>query len=255
MDDSTRARLLLLNRDFYEREAESFGATRDHPWPGWRRVLQLLPAASSERLRVLDAGCGNGRFGLFLDEAYAGSFAYTGVDASPALLDAATQRTRALRRDHVCRFLRTDLVEAPDGVPSGPFDLVVLFGVLHHLPGFETRAGLVARLAERLADGGRLAATIWRFGADPRVRGRTVAVESRLPGLEPERLEPGDVLLRWGDSDDAFRYCHFADDDEIEALVERSRSSGLLLAQRFRSDGRGGELNEYLVWSKPGAVA
>ncbi len=254
MDEATRARLLQLNRDFYEREADAFGATRDHPWPGWQRVLQALPT-KTEPLRVLDAGCGNGRFAVCLDDAYPGRLDYVGVDASPALLAAAARRARGGGKDRTFRFVRADLVEGPDAIPRGPFDLVVLFGVLHHVPGFETRVRLVARLAERLAEGGRLAATIWRFGADPRVRGRTVPIPSRLTEIAPESLEPGDELLRWGDSDEVVRYCHFADDCEIDRLLERVRASGLALEARFRSDGRGDALNEYLVWWKPGGPA
>ncbi len=87
MDDSTRLRLNAINRAFYTRRAGSFVQTRNHPWPGWKRALGAFP--KDEPLRVLDIGCGNGRYGHFLAERAERPVAYTGVDLSPALLEEA----------------------------------------------------------------------------------------------------------------------------------------------------------------------
>ena len=85
MDDSTRQRLNAVNRDFNTQHAGTFARTRNHPWPGWERALRAGP--QEEPLRVLDVGCGNGRFGHFLAEQAGRRIAYTGVDLSPALLE------------------------------------------------------------------------------------------------------------------------------------------------------------------------
>ena len=245
MTDPTRSVLLALNRDFHERQAESFAATRDHAWPGWKRVLETVPANGV----LLDAGCGNGRFALFLAEAGRGDVDYTGVDKSHGLLEAARERTSHLVGAGSRRFVEGDLFE-PSSLPVGPFDTIILFGVLHHVPGFDERAALVAQLSESLSPRGHLAVTIWRFGSDPRVVGRTVPWDRAGLEIDPATLEPGDHLLRWGDSDDVVRYCHFVDDAEVDRLMERTRSAGLRVVDRFRSDGRSGELNEYVVWSR-----
>lgn len=244
MDATTRDALRALNRDFYERHALAFDATRDHAWPGWGRVLARLPAG---RRSLLDAGCGNGRFARFLAASDRGADVdYLGIDASEALVRVARERCAhaGLRR---LRFVRGDLFDDGDLLP-GPFDAVVLFGVLHHVPGFEERVRLVARLATRLTAGGLLAATLWRFGADPRAAGHTLAWDTHPARVDPRALEPGDHLLAWGGSRRVARYCHFVDDAEVERLVERCAAGGLRLVDRFRSDGRGGDLNEYLLW-------
>lgn len=245
MNPRTRELLQSLNRDFYEKHAGSFDSTRDHPWPGFRRVLDRLPSGPRT---LLDAGCGNGRFALFLAETERVDVAYTGIDASQALLSSCRKRTRHLSRSPL-RFVRCDLLQERD-LPVGPFDAIVLFGVLHHVPGFEQRVKLITRLASRLAPGGFLAATLWRFGSDPRVAGRTVAWQDQPIGIDPAELEPGDHLLRWGTSPDVVRYCHFVDDPEVERLLARAGEAGLELIDRFRSDGKTGDLNEYLVWSR-----
>jgi SAM-dependent methyltransferase len=240
MDPETRKRLLALNRDFYTREAEAFSATRNHPWPGWVRILDgLAPGA----LAVLDAGCGNGRLARFLLERGRDSLDYLGVDASGPLIDAARNATPAAG----VRFEVLDLLERPEAISAGPFQLVGVFGLIHHLPGFETRLGLIQQLASRLAPGGRIAVTCWRFGSDPRVKTRLLDWGDTI---DPARLDPGDHLLRWGESPEGGRYCHFADEDEIDALAQTVQTEGLELVDRFRSDGKSGDLNEYLVWAR-----
>jgi 2-polyprenyl-3-methyl-5-hydroxy-6-metoxy-1,4-benzoquinol methylase len=62
VNDATRERLNTINREFYRVTAHDFDETRGQPWPGWKRVLPYLKLP----LSVLDVGCGNGRFGVFL---------------------------------------------------------------------------------------------------------------------------------------------------------------------------------------------
>jgi len=236
MDERTRQQLREVNRVFYERQAESFSSTREHPWPGWTRVLAGVPA---EPLRVLDVGCGNGRLARFLGGSR--KLRYLGIDTSRALVGVAREQ---LGDDDV-RFE----VRAAEDPPEGPFDLVAVFGLMHHVPGFEQRADLLASLGRRLAPAGRLAATFWRFGNDPRFEGR---LRDFGDDVDPAQLEAGDHLLLWGEGSDArgepvARYCHFCDADEIERLIGRLRDEGLAPVDRFRSDGRSGEFNEYLV--------
>ena len=233
MNEPTRQRLIGINRDFYTHEADSFASSRDHPWPGWVRVVDALEPGP---LSVLDAGCGNGRLARFLQTNR--EIRYVGVDTSSALIDAARmQNGQQHTRFEVCEALES---------PAGPFDLIAVFGLMHHVPGFAQRVELLASLAARLAPAGRLAATFWRFGVDPRFEER---LQDWGEASFARELEPGDHLLRWGESDGVVRYCHFADDEELDRIVGFLHDEGLTVVDRFRSDGRGGALNEYLVWS------
>ena len=74
MDDEIAARLIDLNRQFYQTFALQFSATRGRIQPGVRRVLGDLPLHAD----VLDLGCGNG--GLARELARQG---YTGAYAGP----------------------------------------------------------------------------------------------------------------------------------------------------------------------------
>lgn len=209
------------------------------------------PSTPRRRLgRVLDIGCGNARFACFLDEAGL-AFSYTGVDANAALLEAARRRLPPDLRP-ACRLIRQDfLAGASPGaaLPAGPFELVVLMGVLHHVPGADWRLALLRAAAARLAPGGCLALAVWQFASEPRELRKRVAFEALGPVLgrpiDVAALEPGDALLRFGaDPATPPRYCH--------AVSEAERTSwpgalGLVERAGFAADGPRGESNRYAL--------
>ena len=57
-------------------------------------------------------------------------------------------------------------------------------------------------------------------------------------------LDPGDHLLYWGQGGDAVRYCHMADDAELARWLD---GLGLREVDRFRADGSGERMNDYVV--------
>ena len=185
MDDATRQQLSDINRTFYSTVAAEFDRSRAQPWAGWQPLLPHLAALPPEP-RVLDIGCGNGRFGHFLTQ-HLGAMRYTGVDYSPEML----QITRKRLPD--AQLLARDLVsEAP---PAGPFDLVVCFGFLHHIPGAAQRLELVRALADRPSPpGGLLTFVTWRF-ADFRALSASVSSPGRRNWLT--WWSRHDYLLDW----------------------------------------------------------
>lgn len=249
MKRETVLALNALNQAFYAAIAPEWSESRRHPWPGFERVWTLARARvpSPASLRVLDVGAGDGRFAAFLETQRPESepFEYLGIDASERLLEHA--RGRGL--GECVRFERADFLRDERALPRAPFELVALFGVLHHVPAFERRRELLADLAQRVAPGGVLAVTFWRLDRDPRFakRVRSFAEYNRQAAepIEPSDLEPGDTLLTWGDQS-ALRYCHFPDARETEALLA---AAGLPVIDRFEADGRSDALNEYVVFS------
>jgi tRNA (uracil-5-)-methyltransferase TRM9 len=261
MKRGTVLALNALNQAFYAAIAAEWSETRKHSWPGFERVAALSDerqarrsgpgssASKSEPLRVLDVGAGDGRFAAFLNERWPdanAAFEYLGLDASAKLLDHARSR----RFGSHLRFERWDFIVDERALPSGPFDLVLLFGVLHHVPSFELRAQLVRELAQRTAAGGIFAMTFWRLDRDPRFESRVRSFAqfnaSAHLAIDEGDLEPGDTLLAWGSQGSALRYCHFSDASETEALIT---AAGLPVIARFDADGRGNALNEYVVFA------
>ncbi len=267
MDDATIAQLNALNRDFYRATGDNFDRTRGKPWPGWmrllpylRRIMSVSPCAPAT-LSVLDVGCGNGRFGVFLADALTPrpplpqgegksiTIRYHGLDSDPALLAKAQERLasvgatdaspRSIRVD--VRLEQRDVVENPPD--AGAYDLVALFGVLHHVPGRATRLALLRALAERVAPGGLLAFSCWRFYEYGRFRARIIPWPDDLAA----HVEAGDYLLDWRRGARALRYCHYVDDAEHAALIA---ATGLAGVESYRADGRTGDLNRYSLLQK-----
>ena len=251
MDEKTIRALNAINRSFYRDAAAEFSATRRDPWPGWERLPPLIEEHLPGRdLRVLDVGCGNGRFAAFLAGALpaaCASLRYCGIDASPPLLEAV--RARHLPFAEVETRL-ADVVETPIEEPLGArgFSLIAVFGVLHHVASERRRRRLLQSLAGCLEPGGLLALAIWRFEAFERFRGKLRPWEEwNATAPEPidlAQLEAGDRLLPWGEDGSKVRYCHFADDEETGRLVQ---ATPLSVAATYTSDGREGNLNRYFV--------
>jgi SAM-dependent methyltransferase len=247
VDAGTRRLLDDVNRRFYAEHAVEFSATRGHPWPGWRRVVEGLPVHRDRPLDVLDLGCGNGRLVMFLAERYPGALRYTGADSSEPLLTEARRRHRIHAWAH---FVFCDFVAEPPAtaLPGDRFDWIAVFGVLHHVPGFARRRELVEAVRSRLVEGGRLTVSLWRFAESERLRRRILPWEQSGLKIDPSRLECGDHLLRWGEAG-AFRYCHHVDDAEWARLAE---ATGLREVERFDADGAQGRSNRYVVLERTG---
>lgn len=251
MKDETLRTLNAINRVFYRDSAPSFDATRDAPWPGWKPLLPLLQGLEGDPARILDLGCGNGRFSHFLSRELTRPFDYTGLDASDALLQLARQHAPAT--SNALQFAHWDFVEEPPphSLTDARFNLIGVFGVMHHVPSAARRRTLVQWLVERIAAQGLLALAFWQFADEARFAQRILPWDqlTDYPELDEEDLEPGDHLLRWGQGDTAYRYCHHVAPAEQEELF-----SGLALepVADYRADGREGRLNRYLILRKTG---
>ena len=112
--------------------------------------------------RVLDAGCGPGRFTIELVELGVRPVA---LDTSPLQLKAATERRQAAGVNHqVEAFVRADIVDLSQ-FPDESFDLVVCFGdPLSYVR--DKREQAAAELVRVARPGGMLLVSVMsRFGA------------------------------------------------------------------------------------------
>jgi SAM-dependent methyltransferase len=237
VEPETIARLLELNRRFYQELAPQFSATRQRLQPGVQRILERLPSLAS----ILDLGCGNGELARRLaGRGHTG--AYLGLDSSPALLEEAARR---LPPGFPGRFRLADLAQAEWSacLPPEPFDFILAFAVLHHLPGAALRRRLLGQVRACLAPGGQLIHANWQFLNSPRWRQRIQPWEQA--GLAEGQVEPGDCLLDWRSGGRGLRYVHHFSAQELAGLAS---ATGFEIVESFASDGQEGNLGLYQAW-------
>ncbi len=170
-----------LSRDSY---AESFGRQ-------WNRYDVMRPeedeatflvktgvaASNLAGRRVLDAGCGGGRYARLVGGHGAGVI---GVDLSSAVNKAAALCAELPD----VAIVQADLLDLP--IAESAFDLVYSIGVLHHTP--DPRRAF-AEIARRVKPGGRLVVWLYRRNTAPQewLNSGLRAITTRLPArvLEP----------------------------------------------------------------------
>ena len=161
-------------------------------------------------------------------------------------------------------------------------DLSVAFGLMHHLPLPSLREKLLASLVEHTVPSGLVACSFWCFLEDEEAaandaasgtNGNGTAIGGTTDGTtakyraeharalverpdlarlaaEPTPLGPRDLFLGWQGKPGTFRYCHSFTEEEVDGLLDSlltSHPNQVELLDRFRSDGKSGNSNLYLV--------
>ncbi len=183
------------------------------PRPSYDAIARWFTRARSDRIgldavagviaprpgmRVLDVGCGSGRpFAAWFSAA---GCSYLGIDVSARLLAQARYRFPHMR------FLRRRL-ESP--LPARAYDLVLLYGVIFHLPASRHRA-VIRHLLRAVRPGGVLVVDSGETAGETRsmvMGGRRLRhwsladaeLAAAVPGTPARihRLEPGHALYVW----------------------------------------------------------
>jgi 2-polyprenyl-3-methyl-5-hydroxy-6-metoxy-1,4-benzoquinol methylase len=124
---------------FYNRTIDLCQRLALDPW------LDIAPGT-----RVLDVGCGVGRWSTMLARRGA---RVTGVDLSPTMIREAQRRASAFDVGDRCRFLVQDLA----GLEAGEqFDVVLGVTVLQHILDPKAWRAALQRMTGHLAPGGRM---------------------------------------------------------------------------------------------------
>jgi len=210
----------------YTTQAEEFSKTRTAPWTGWIELVNRGFVNKSDSYKVLDLGCGNGRFFKFAQENTK-SFEYLGLDYSNLLLSQA--------KNLGAKVLKVDLDNQNWVLLQKDFDLVVAFGIQHHLSNYQNRLYFLNQISESLSHSGVAVVTYWQFLNYDRY-------QKKIKKLEQEN----DFLMSFGSTENA-RFCHFTNLQEIEKLESESN---LTLIDSFNADCRDNTENIYRVYKK-----
>lgn len=165
---------VLNRRDLYDGEtAARYRRTdeaiqNDPECVATRARLVALTSEGERPLRLLDVGCGTGRW----FHAYRNVARLVGIDTSPEMLQKARTPVRSDHLDaRAVRLVCTDIFELTE--PAASFDLIVSIGVLGQHARFD--GGVCARLHELLTPCGRAFFTIVDAASMPKSAGKRLA--------------------------------------------------------------------------------
>jgi len=139
-------------------EGEGLGAVCSYGMPEfYNRAIQLEQRLALRRwlavtpgTRVLDVGCGIGRWSRLLAARGA---QVTGIDLSPTMIGEARRRAAADNLQQRCQFEVQDICRLQ---VSGPFDMILGVTVLQHILDPAQLHNAVRALASQLAPRGRM---------------------------------------------------------------------------------------------------
>jgi tRNA (uracil-5-)-methyltransferase TRM9 len=231
-------RLIAINRQFYQEFGDAFASTRRRVQPGVAQLLRRWKLTD----RLLDLGCGGGQLARELARlGHRGG--YLGLDFSPAVLAEAARQPAG----YGALFLQADLTRPETWeeqvARAAPFDVIVAFAVLHHIPSHELRLRLLRTVRRLLHPQGHFYHSEWQFLNSVRLSRRIQSWER--VGLSDSDVEPGDYLLDWRHGGEGLRYVHHFSLAELEALAQEA---GFKVLETFFSDGENHRLGLYQVW-------
>ncbi|MDR1183619.1 MAG: class I SAM-dependent methyltransferase [Coriobacteriales bacterium] len=270
MNPETITKLCVLNNAFYRDNSVSFSETRQSPWPGWTRCLEVLRYARTDgrlggwaddysddqrAFSVFDLACGNLRFENFLASALPETtFTVHAVDNCDCLVPPMSN-TNYQSLD-ILNTLQNGLC-LNDQLTAPLCDLAVSFGFLHHIPLREYREEVLASLLRQTRPGGFVIVSLWQFLNDETLAKQAqITHERAIKELDLPTLDDNDYLLGWKNLPNTYRYCHSFSEIEIDRLIESvvskplrtdSASASVSTVARFASDGRTANLNTYLI--------
>lgn len=236
MNSATAARLIELNRDFYNDFGDSFSATRQRLQPGVQKVLDLIQEDDS----VLDLGCGNGHF---LHEIHQRGHKGTilGLDFSlPLLRDAESTLGVEFREVDLTKLS----VVSDQFMVDGQWSVVTMFATLHHIPSQEIRLDILRAVKKLLKPEGKFVLSNWQFLNSEKLKAR-IQPWSRI-GLSDDDADEGDYLLDWRSGGAGLRYAHHFSVEELLGLAEQVH---MRVSESFLSDGENGRLGLYQIWT------
>jgi SAM-dependent methyltransferase len=215
MKKETAKNLLDLVKQNYEEIAADFDVTRRKAlWP----EIKNLAAAVKPGLRVLDAGCGNGRLlGAFKNKP----IEYLGVDSSEKLIKAA----RKNYPDN--KFVVGDILKL-DAIPDDNFDYIFCLAVLQHIPSEKLRRRALEEMRNKLSPDGQIIISVWNLWSSVwgKKRYRRLIFKNWLLKLgRKNRLDFGDMIFPWKNSlgeETSARYYHAFIKREFKRLARRS---------------------------------
>ena len=195
--------ILEQTRVGYDNITSHFKETRTKFWADADMFAQYIPYKG----RVLDLGCGSGRFAPYV---LAKKADYIGIDQSETIIEAAKNQYAM----DGAKFVAANLLEIP--CKDNYFDAVFSLATLHHIPSEKFQQQALDEIFRVLKPGGMAIITTWNLYAN--------YYKKRLK-LSHKDLQKSDMTIPWYASDGTLlmnRYVHVFLKDELVELTKKA---------------------------------
>ncbi len=192
-------RIMERLKEDYDLISSSFAKNRERVWP----EMKFLFDKAKKEERVLDLGCGNGRFSQYLEHTH-----YTGIDFSEKMISEA--KARFPKKD----FLVGDALSLP--FQDNSFDRVYSIAVIHQIPSEALRIEALKEIKRVLKPEGRLYITVWNIWKNNKF---FCVKQMMLNFFFSRSLGPRDIILKRD------RYYYVFRKKELSRLAEKAELS------------------------------
>lgn len=225
MDINYARKILLKTVEDYNSIADKYSRIRERDW---KEMDFLFDKYLDSGDRVLDLGCGNGRF---YDSFVRRGVEYFGTDPSSNLIDIAG-------KNHPRGNFLVASGDLP--FPGEHFEKVWSIAVLHHIPSTALRLQFLKEAGRVLKKEGYLILTVWDL------KEKAKKNNGFFSRLKRRKLDRGDLFLPWYGSKDTYFHCF-----NPEELVQLVKDAGLEVLDRGEVlVGRRPYSNLYIVAKK-----
>lgn len=184
--------LLTKTKENYNLIADYYSNARPQPWKEMEFLGRDLVKDGD---RVLDLGCGSGRFYETMKEK---NIEYIGVDNSKRFVEIARKRYPKLK------FLLADTANLP--FPDNYFDKVYAVALFHHIPSERYRIQVLKEAKRILKKSGLLVLTVWNLWQRRKTR-NLILKYTALKILGKSELDFKDILMDWEGGRDVYFHC------------------------------------------------
>ncbi len=222
-----------------------------------REVEKKLLTSIPKQSKILDVGCGSGRFSIGAAQI---GHNVTGIDITPAAITAATEKAKKLNLDNV-NFLLGDMAEIPFG--DDEFDCIFCprFSI-NAVATFEKRKKAIDEMIRVVKPEG--AVYIESFNKLYLGRGPILPLKNlfsdflkqisifwcRLAGKEYNSLLPGDIVYKSNKVASAPEgYAHLPTIFELKKLLPQNTTHKFYSISQILNDRKGFDLIKYFRYS------
>ena len=203
-------------QSFYNTEAKKYAETRKKFWHEEKVILDAISPLFEgwKKIRVLEFGCGSGRFATLLNQQFPWQFDYVWIDLSDELLSYASKDNPNLT------FFQWDITKLIKNFEQESFDLIVWTSSFQHIPTNKERSFLMKNFYRLLIYDGMLLMTNWSLSDWFVKKNWKTVMKARLKSWLKLNNKARDIMVPWTDENWKVyeRFYHFFSLKELENL-------------------------------------